>query len=71
MALVSRDPFARQETHRERVYVQHTSCAWCGGTAHRGSRRWLYQYRTESDGGRKHEDSRLFCSASCRRSHND
>ena len=71
MAYVSRDPFGRTELHRKAVHVRKpiteapvTGCAWCGSLNGRGN---LYRYRTESDGGRTFEDSRLFCSVGCRR----
>lgn len=67
MAYISRDPFARQELHREREYV-HTfrTCDWCGQTkSTKSERRYLYRYRTETDGGRSHEHRGLFCSKSC------
>lgn len=70
MALVNRDVFARQETHRETVHVRQDrpaeSCAWCGGVSGRGT---LYRYRMETDGGRRSEDARCFCSVSCRRAY--
>lgn len=73
MSYVSRDPFARQETHKARV--KGGECAWCGqrDPGHplafqedRPSHR-IWRYRTESDGGRVAEDTRTFCSLSCRR----
>jgi hypothetical protein len=60
---VSRDPFARTELHRERENTGET-CAWCGQVK-RG--KYLYRYRVETDGGRKFEDTKLFCSVQCRR----
>lgn len=67
MAYVSRDPFARSEIHRERVYVRlQESCDECGRTNETPSgTQFLFQYRTESDGGRKHPHRGLFCSRSC------
>lgn len=68
MAYISRNPFAREELHRSSVPVTHETCAWCGSQrrgGRDGSKRYLYQYRTESDGGRKFEHSGLFCSKSC------
>jgi len=65
MTYINRDPFAREELHRKSVQVSHQTCAWCGNVR-RGSR--LFRYRVESDGGRKSEDSKLFCSLDCRRS---
>jgi hypothetical protein len=77
MAMVSRDPFAREELHRSTVEVTRESCAWCGQrrcpgakrrtlAAQTGLRYFLYRYRVETDGGRRHEDRELFCSKSCR-----
>lgn len=65
MAYISRDPFAREEIHRSRVFTNHT-CDWCGNfkNAKDGSR-FLYEYRTEMDGGRKFEHEGQFCSKGC------
>lgn len=64
-ALVSRDPFARTELHRETVYAPASTCAWCGSA--RNSKK-LFRYRTESDGGRVFPHIGLFCSVGCFRS---
>ena len=56
--LVSRDPFARQELHVERVY--HPAMIARSGA------NWLYQFWVETDGGRKYIDTDLFCSRECR-----
>jgi hypothetical protein len=72
--LVKRNPFAREELHRERVYVQNslTTCAWCGQVKKTPSRRpYLFQYRAESDGGRTSNIRGLFCSESCRKSYHE
>jgi hypothetical protein len=61
MTYVSRDPFARTETHKEEVCGEK-GCDWCGATNRRGN---LFVYRTESDGGRKSEHRGQFCSKSC------
>ena len=71
MAYVSRDPFAREETHRTSLPAPAstspvTGCAWCGNLNGRGG---LYRYRTETDGGRTNEDTRAFCSIDCRRTY--
>lgn len=69
MALISRDPFAREEIHRERVYDPSRGCSWCGNRNHtRKGRTFVYTYRVETDGGRKDHVSGLFCSESCRKS---
>lgn len=65
--LVSRDPFAREELHRDREYSGRT-CSECGRhrlTPH--GRAFLYRYSVETDGGRTFVDDRLFCSVGCRR----
>lgn len=67
MALVSRDPFARTELHRS-VVTAHTgiTCSNCGGVRI-SPKGWksLYEYRTESDGGRSSTHRGLFCCKSC------
>lgn len=69
MAMINRDPFARQELHRSRKYVVSAACAWCGCVhATASGRTYLYQYRVESDGGRKFPDRTMYCSIACRRS---
>src|SRR5262245_55616426 len=63
---VNRNPFAREELHKSREYTYGT-CAWCGSHCETPKgKRFLYRFRVESDGGRKSEDSRLFCSKPCR-----
>jgi hypothetical protein len=57
MTMIRRDAFARQETHREAV--GDGICDWCGSVGR------LYQFRTETDGGRKHKHRGLFCCTSC------
>jgi hypothetical protein len=66
MTLISRDPFARTELHRELVPAPGQSCAWCGSFRHNvASTHKLFRYSTETDGGRKHVHRGLFCSKSC------
>lgn len=67
MALISRDPFARQELHREIVHAKGKTCEWCGSTRHtkRGPSEFLYRYDVQTDGGRTYEGSKLFCCKSC------
>lgn len=63
MALISRDPFARTELHR--TFVRPTgdeTCDNCGGLNGRGG---LFEYHTETDGGRTYPHRGLFCSKSC------
>ena len=69
MTIISRDPFARQELHREVVNPEVTqfspcapTCSWCGQTRKNGS---LFAYSTETDGGRTFTHRGLFCSKSC------
>ena len=64
--LISRDPFARQEIHRE-VVASSQSCRNCGGFRWRGGRKLqaMFEYRTETDGGRNFVHTCLFCSKSC------
>lgn len=64
--LISRDPFARQELHRESVKTTR-DCSWCGSKRDNGT---LYRYFTESDGGRRSEHSGVFCCKSCHDSYN-
>lgn len=71
MALVTRDPFAREEIHKERV--KEGECAWCGacdpgGNDNGAAVHKLYRFRVETDGGRTRVDGRVFCSKSCRES---
>lgn len=62
---VSRDPFARTTLYRLRVYGGRR-CDWCGQAKRPPSGRpYLYQYSTESDGGRSHVHRGLFCDKSC------
>lgn len=70
-ALISRDPFAREEIHREVVHSLCTTCRFCGGTRHvrRDKCSSLFRYWVETDGGTKHEISGVFCSIGCMRSY--
>lgn len=67
MAFINRNPFAREETHRETVPANGQTCAWCGSVRKSDT---LYQYRTETDSGRQHADTKLFCCLSCRKAYN-
>ena len=80
--LVTRDPFARQELHAERVSLptdhQTDTCKWCGTvrTTKRGGL-WLYRFFVEDDQGRldahgamrQGEIRGLFCSRDCMESY--
>ena len=63
---ISRDPFARTTLMRRKV-VGHDGCSWCGGRRqHKGNATWLlFQYFTETDGGREHTHTGTFCCKSC------
>lgn len=67
MTLISRDPFARTELHRNTiapadVSYAHLTCDWCGNRGHDGR---LFRYRTEHDGGRVDQHQGYFCSKTC------
>lgn len=55
--LVKRDSFARTELHRKPV--QDDFCIFCGSTGR------LYEYRLETDGGRKFPIRGVYCSLGC------
>ena len=72
--LVTRNPFARESLHAERVHSPQSTCTWCGGlrrTAKTG-KTWLYRFSIEYDsiGVRKGyygpEVNKLSCSRECR-----
>ena len=64
MALVSRDPFAREELHSAKADTSiKKTCDWCGSSKN------LKVYRIETDGGRKLPIGGYFCSNSCRKSY--
>ena len=70
MALVKRDPFAREELHRERVYPAYQGCSWCGEIKRTPTTRtYLYRYWIETDGGRRFDQLGRFCSESCRKAY--
>jgi hypothetical protein len=56
---VSRDPFAREELHKEPVEGE---CAFCGSSNRYGK---VWKFRVEYDGGRKSEIKGKFCSKAC------
>jgi hypothetical protein len=62
--LISRDPFARSELHRDTIDAQGQTCSWCGQTA-KGNK--LFVYRTERDGiaNQTRTHNGQFCSKSC------
>lgn len=72
--LINRDPFARQELHRETIHLgseapSTATCAWCGNVRRNarypGNPPTLYQYSAQSDGGRIGQHKGLFCCKSC------
>lgn len=68
MAYISRDPFARQELHRSTVRDYHgATCQWCGskGRALKWGGNRLFQYETQTDGGRTFVHGGVFCGKSC------
>ena len=70
MAYVSRDPYAREELHRQRE--AGAECAWCDAVdrdSPNGRRAKVYRYRVETEGGRTFEDRKTFCSLSCRKAY--
>lgn len=67
-ALIYRDPFARQELHRETVNTP-AGCTWCG--QQRKNRKSLFVYYTETDSGHIYYFAGKFCSIGCFRSYHD
>lgn len=67
--LIYRDPFARQELHRETIDAYGVTCSWCGQPRKDGK---LFVYYTERDscGGpsNRRTHNGQFCSIGC---HND
>lgn len=62
--LINRNAFARTEVHKERAYG--CDCKWCGTQkTTKTGKLFAYQYRQESDGGRKLPISGTFCSLAC------
>ena len=60
---VARDPFARTELIRRSQ--GQGECTWCG------SRRRVFTYEVESDGGRRFGESKSFCNLGCYHSFHD
>ena len=56
---VNRDPFAREEIHKEPIKGK---CDWCGNNNRYGK---VWKYRIETDEGRKIEIGGKFCSLGC------
>jgi len=73
MTLISRDPFARTELHRDKIRPAEVSyakqsCDWCGNERGDGS---MFRYQIEHDGGRVERIRGRFCSVGCMRSYHD
>jgi predicted metalloprotease len=64
---IARDPFARTTLMRRKVVVHTGGCTWCGSRRqHKGKTTLLlFQYFTETDGGREHAHTGAFCCKSC------
>lgn len=62
MTYINRDPFAREELHREVVTPRRGGCDCCGGLRRNNT---LFEYRTETDGGRSNKHRGQFCGKSC------
>mgnify|MGYP001241776020 FL=1 len=71
-ALISRDPFARTEIHRETVSGHLDGCSWCGNFVSKNERTGLgklFAYFVEHDAGRREPITGLFCSIGCMRTY--
>ncbi len=60
--LISRDPFAREELHKEVIDDYGNTCSWCGIRRKDGK---LFVYYTERDSGVRRTHNGSFCSKSC------
>lgn len=61
MALISRDPFARHELHREKA-PKDADCDWCCNKA-----KWHYYYEEDSLRYNRGDVKGNFCSIGCMR----
>lgn len=72
-ALISRDPFAREELHRERAYnPAKNGCDWCGTTRQTPAtgRAYLLKFWIErDDNARKLYVEGEFCCVDCMRAY--
>ena len=69
--MISRDPFARTELHRE-VTLHCTPCDWCGQYRQHHMATdavELFRYGTKTDGGKMYWHKGLFCSKGCHDAH--
>ena len=62
MVFIFRDPFAREELHRDQVRATPKGCWFCGMLNYLGK---LYRYRVETDGGRVNPIKGEFCCKGC------
>lgn len=74
--LMNRDPFAREELHREKVQVTAKTCTWCGCVKRlrtSPNRPFLYRYWIEADRVMQSRNyiNGMYCSQSCFHAYND
>lgn len=69
MALINRDPFAREEIHRETIETNE-SCKFCGNTRKSGKLFWYYILRDRIN-NRRANIGGFFCSISCMRAYHN
>jgi len=73
MAMISRDPFAREELHRfvDEHAQDGRTCAWCGCRRTRKGKplHRLFRFEVQTDGGSRHAIDKLFCSTACMRAY--
>ena len=62
--LISRDPFARQELHRETIDAQGQTCSWCGNVA-KGKKLFVYYTERDSIRPNRRTHNGAFCCKSC------
>lgn len=69
MAFISRNPFAREELHRESVKTTE-SCNWCGNRRKSGK---LFRYYINPDSlyNRRNTIKGLFCCIGCMRAYHN
>ena len=71
MARISRDPLARTELHRERIWVKdYVTCRWCGQQPRtRTGKPYLYLYEVQHDSGASSPILGEFCRVGCMRAY--
>jgi hypothetical protein len=67
--LISRDPFARSELHRETIDAMGSTCSWCG-QVRVGDKLYVYWTESDSRGGRRTHNGQ-FCSIGCHNSYHE